>query len=117
MKHEELTKQIIGAAMTVLNGLRPALDEKTGSVKSVKSVSSVLKSLHSLSIPVLLAPTDAQQNGSAESDQRECGRLGSPNRLKEAACRQSGGRPSGVPVPGSNQRVNYASAGIKLERG
>ena len=28
MKHEELTKQIIGAAMTVLNGLRPGLDEK-----------------------------------------------------------------------------------------
>ena len=28
MKHEELTKDIIGAAMTVLNELRPGLDEK-----------------------------------------------------------------------------------------
>jgi GxxExxY protein len=28
MKHEELTGQIIGAAMTVLNELKPGLDEK-----------------------------------------------------------------------------------------
>jgi GxxExxY protein len=28
MKHEELTKDIIGAAMAVLNELRPGLDEK-----------------------------------------------------------------------------------------
>jgi len=28
MKHEDLTKDIIGAAMTVLNELRPGLDEK-----------------------------------------------------------------------------------------
>jgi GxxExxY protein len=28
MKHEETTKDIIGAAMAVLNGLRPGLDEK-----------------------------------------------------------------------------------------
>ena len=28
MKHEELTGQIIGAAMAVLNGLKPGLDEK-----------------------------------------------------------------------------------------
>jgi GxxExxY protein len=28
MKHEELTKDIIGAAMTVLNELKPGLDEK-----------------------------------------------------------------------------------------
>src|SRR5213593_2854605 len=28
MKHEGLTKEIIGAAMTVLNELRPGLDEK-----------------------------------------------------------------------------------------
>ncbi|MBU6402551.1 MAG: GxxExxY protein [Verrucomicrobia bacterium] len=28
MKHEELTKDIIGAAMTVLNKLRPGLDER-----------------------------------------------------------------------------------------
>jgi GxxExxY protein len=28
MKHEELTGQIIGAAMTVLNALKPGLDEK-----------------------------------------------------------------------------------------
>lgn len=28
MKHEELTKQIIGAAMAVLNELKPGLDEK-----------------------------------------------------------------------------------------
>jgi GxxExxY protein len=28
MKHEELTKDIIGAAMAVLNELKPGLDEK-----------------------------------------------------------------------------------------
>src|SRR5713101_7198967 len=28
MKHEELTRDIIGAAMAVLNGLKPGLDEK-----------------------------------------------------------------------------------------
>jgi GxxExxY protein len=28
MKHEELTGQIIGAAMTILNELKPGLDEK-----------------------------------------------------------------------------------------
>ena len=28
MKHEEITKDIIGAAMTVLNELKPGLDEK-----------------------------------------------------------------------------------------
>lgn len=28
MKHEEITKSIIGAAMTVLNDLKPGLDEK-----------------------------------------------------------------------------------------
>jgi GxxExxY protein len=28
MKHQQLTGQIIGAAMTVLNELRPGLDEK-----------------------------------------------------------------------------------------
>src|SRR5438445_5936341 len=28
MKHEEITKDIIGAAMAVLNGLKPGLDEK-----------------------------------------------------------------------------------------
>jgi len=28
MKHEELTQDIIGAAMTVLNELKPGLDEK-----------------------------------------------------------------------------------------
>jgi GxxExxY protein len=28
MKHEELTREIIGAAMTVLNTLKPGLDEK-----------------------------------------------------------------------------------------
>jgi GxxExxY protein len=28
MKHEELTKEIIGAAMVVLNSLKPGLDEK-----------------------------------------------------------------------------------------
>jgi GxxExxY protein len=28
MKHEELTKEIIGAAMAILNALKPGLDEK-----------------------------------------------------------------------------------------
>jgi len=28
MKHEDLTKDIIGAAMAVLNELKPGLDEK-----------------------------------------------------------------------------------------
>ena len=28
MKHEEITRDIIGAAMTVLNELKPGLDEK-----------------------------------------------------------------------------------------
>src|SRR2546426_9418134 len=28
MKHEQITKDIIGAAMAVLNGLKPGLDEK-----------------------------------------------------------------------------------------
>ena len=28
MKHEDITKQIIGAAMAVLNELKPGLDEK-----------------------------------------------------------------------------------------
>ncbi len=28
MKHEEITKDILGAAMAVLNGLKPGLDEK-----------------------------------------------------------------------------------------
>ncbi len=28
MKHKELTHEIIGAAMAVLNGLKPGLDEK-----------------------------------------------------------------------------------------
>jgi GxxExxY protein len=28
MRHEEITKSIIGASMTVLNSLKPGLDEK-----------------------------------------------------------------------------------------
>jgi hypothetical protein len=35
MKHEELTHEIIGAAMAVLNELKPGLDERVKSVKSV----------------------------------------------------------------------------------
>jgi hypothetical protein len=34
MKHEELTGQMIGAAMVVLNELRPGLDEKLYKVET-----------------------------------------------------------------------------------
>jgi hypothetical protein len=40
MKHEELTHEIIGAAMAVLNELKPGLEGRAKSVKSVVDNSS-----------------------------------------------------------------------------